>query len=101
MDCCPRTAGDRHGADAGGGPRSGGRRRTGARARAASAAWLAFPGGVFSVDTRTRTVRYRACDGDTGRASDPDMRITGRAARGTLVVDGTPYAYDVPLVGRR
>ncbi|MFY1598345.1 serine hydrolase [Micromonospora sp. WMMD737] len=60
-----------------------------------------LPGGVFSVDTRTRTVRYRACDGDTGRASDPDMRITGRAARGTLVVDGTAYAYDVPLVGRR
>ncbi|MER7330045.1 MULTISPECIES: serine hydrolase [unclassified Micromonospora] len=71
------------------------------RPPASTAAWLPFPGGVFSVDTGTRTVRYRACDGDTGRAADPGMRVTGRAARGTLTLDGTTYAYDVPLVGRR
>jgi beta-lactamase class A len=71
------------------------------RPPASSAAWLAFPGGVFSVDTGTRTVRYRACDGDTGRAFDPSMRVTGRAARGTLALDGTTYTYDVPLTGRR
>ncbi|MEU4676305.1 serine hydrolase [Micromonospora sp. NPDC023737] len=63
-------------------------------------AWLAFPGGVFSVDSETRTVRYRACDGDTGRIADPDMRVRGRVASGEVTVDGTTYAYDVPLVGR-
>ncbi|MEU5945978.1 serine hydrolase [Micromonospora sp. NPDC047465] len=80
----------------GGGPEPGP-----GRAPASTAAWLPFPGGVFSVDTGTRTVRYRACDGDTGRATDPDMRVVGRSARGTLTLDGTTYAYDVPLVGRR
>ncbi|MER7889250.1 serine hydrolase [Micromonospora sp. NPDC094482] len=70
------------------------------RPAASTLAWLAFPGGVFSVDSETRTVRYRACDGDTGRVADPEMRVDGRLASGEVTVDGTTYAYDVPLVGR-
>ncbi|MET7965408.1 serine hydrolase [Micromonospora sp. NPDC005305] len=62
--------------------------------------WLAFPGGVFSVDAAARTVRYRACDGDTGRVVDPGMWVDGRSAHGRLTVRGTTYRYDVPLVGR-
>ncbi|MER7459990.1 serine hydrolase [Micromonospora sp. NPDC126480] len=63
-------------------------------------AWLAFAGGVFSVDAAARTVRYRACDGDTGRVADPDLRVRGGVARGRVTVDGTTYAYEVPLTGR-
>ncbi|MFC0508222.1 serine hydrolase [Micromonospora costi] len=70
------------------------------RPPASTLAWLAVPGGAFSVDSGTRTVRYRACDGDTGRVADPDMRVDGRVASGEVTVDDTTYAYDVPLVGR-
>ncbi|MGS2616393.1 serine hydrolase [Micromonospora sp. LZ34] len=70
------------------------------QAPAAALAWLAFPGGVFSVDTVARTVRYRACDGDTGRVADPDMRVARRVASGEVTVGGTTYVYDIPLVGR-
>ncbi|SCL29712.1 beta-lactamase class A [Micromonospora rhizosphaerae] len=61
---------------------------------------MAFPGGVFSVDTAERTVRYRACDGDTGRVADPRMRVAGGTATGQVTAGGTTYAYRVPLVGR-
>ncbi|MEV4479106.1 serine hydrolase [Micromonospora coxensis] len=70
------------------------------RPPAATMAWLAFPGGVFSVDAAARTVRYRACDGDTGRVADPGMRVTAGSASGRLTIGGTTYRYDVPLVGR-
>ncbi|MEV0805296.1 serine hydrolase [Micromonospora sp. NPDC050200] len=63
-------------------------------------AWLAFPGGVFSVDAVARTVRYRACDRDTGRVADPGMRVTARSASGRVTVGATTYRYDIPLVGR-
>jgi beta-lactamase class A len=62
--------------------------------------WLAFPGGVFSVDTLDRTVRYRTCDGDTGRVTDPRMQVAGGTATGQVTAAGTSYAYRVPLVGR-
>ncbi|MFI7606691.1 serine hydrolase [Micromonospora sp. NPDC049366] len=70
------------------------------RPPASTLAWMAFPGGVFSVDSAARTVRYRACDGDTGRIDDPGMRVRGRVASGEVTVDDTTYAYDIPLVGR-
>ncbi|MGK5738546.1 serine hydrolase [Micromonospora sp. URMC 103] len=70
------------------------------RPPASALAWLAVPGGAFSVDSEARTVRYRACDGDTGRVPDPDMRVDGRVASGEVTVGDTTYAYDVPLVGR-
>ncbi|MFC3504638.1 serine hydrolase [Micromonospora krabiensis] len=78
-----------------GGPDSGSDRPP-----ASTLAWMAFPGGVFSVDSVARTVRYRACDGDTGRVDDPGMRVRGRVASGEVTVDGTTYAYGIPLVGR-
>lgn len=62
--------------------------------------WLSFPGGVFAVDSLGRTVRYRACDGDTGRVADPTMRVAAGVASGAVVVGGTAYRYRVPLVGR-
>ncbi|HEX2772084.1 MAG TPA: serine hydrolase [Micromonosporaceae bacterium] len=65
-----------------------------------AAGWLAFPGGVFSVDTVDRTVRYRTCDGDTGRVADPRMQVAGGTATGQVSAGGTTYAYRVPLVGR-
>ncbi|MEV4200279.1 serine hydrolase [Micromonospora globbae] len=80
----------------GGGPEA----RPESERRASTLAWLAFPGGVLSVDSETRTVRYRACDGDTGRVPDPDMRVTRGVASGEVTVDDVTYAYDVPLVGR-
>ncbi|WP_406075294.1 hypothetical protein [Micromonospora sp. NBC_01638] len=61
---------------------------------------MSFPGGVFAVDSLGHTVRYRACDGDTGRVADPDMRVAAGVASGEVVVDGTGYRYRVPLVGR-
>lgn len=67
---------------------------------AATLAWLAVPGGVFSVDTAARTVRYRGCAGDTGRIPDPGMRVARRVASGEVTVGATTYAYDIPLVGR-
>jgi hypothetical protein len=70
------------------------------RGPASSAAWLAFLGGVFTVDTDDRTVRYRACDGDTGRVADPRMRVADGTAAGLVTAGGTTYAYRVPLVGR-
>ncbi len=63
-------------------------------------AWMAFGSGIFSVDTTARTVRYRACDGDTGRVADPDMTVTDDSAAGQVTVDGTTYTFDLPLVGR-
>ncbi|MBM0204807.1 hypothetical protein JNW90_18285, partial [Micromonospora sp. STR1s_5] len=39
--------------------------------------WLSFPGGVFAVDSLGRTVRYRACDGDTGRSARRPARCPG------------------------
>ncbi|NJP32013.1 serine hydrolase [Micromonospora thermarum] len=71
-----------------------------ARPPASDLAWLAFAGGVFSVDAAARTVRYRACDGDTGRVADPGMRVRDGVARGRVTVAGTTYAYDIPLTGR-
>ncbi|MGC5317223.1 serine hydrolase [Micromonospora arida] len=62
--------------------------------------WLSFPGGVFAVDSLGHTVRYRACDGDTGRVADPTMRVAAGVASGAVVVGGTAYRYRVPLVGR-
>ncbi|MBQ0894484.1 serine hydrolase [Micromonospora sp. U56] len=70
------------------------------RAPGSAAAWLAFPSGVFSVDTAGRTVRYRACDGDTGRIADPRMRVAGGTASGLVTAAGRTYTYRVPLVGR-
>ncbi|MFC8614983.1 serine hydrolase [Micromonospora purpureochromogenes] len=74
--------------------------RAGSRPPANPLAWLAFPGGVFSVDAVARTVRYRACDRDTGRVADPGMRVTARAASGQVTIGGTSYRYAIPLVGR-
>ncbi|WP_157746586.1 serine hydrolase [Micromonospora inositola] len=54
----------------------------------------------MSVDTGHRTVRYRACDGDTGRVADPRMRVAGGTASGVVTAGGTTYAYRVPLAGR-
>ncbi|MET8088544.1 serine hydrolase [Micromonospora sp. NPDC005220] len=62
--------------------------------------WLSFPGGAFAVDSLGHTVRYRACDGDTGRVADPNMRVAAGVASGAVVVGGTAYRYRVPLVGR-
>jgi beta-lactamase class A len=56
--------------------------------------------GIFSVDAAARTVRYRGCDGDTGRVDDPGMEITDGVATGKVTVDGTKYRYRVPLEGR-
>jgi len=56
--------------------------------------------GIFSVDASARTVRYRGCDGDTGRVDDPGMEITDGVATGRVTVDGTKYRYRVPLEGR-
>lgn len=63
-------------------------------------AWLAFDSGVFAVDVGARTVRYRACDGDTGRVLDPEMTLTQGVAAGEVTVDGTSYRYEIPLRGR-
>ncbi|WP_346117028.1 serine hydrolase [Micromonospora coerulea] len=70
------------------------------RGTGSAAAWLAFSGGVFSVDAVDRTVRYRGCDGDTGRVADPRMRVGGGTATGKVTAGGTTYAYRVPLAGR-
>lgn len=70
------------------------------RAPTSEVSWLSFPGGVFAVDSLGHTVRYRACDGDTGRVADPAMRVAAGVASGEVVVGGTGYRYRVPLVGR-
>ncbi|MET8462804.1 serine hydrolase [Micromonospora zamorensis] len=70
------------------------------RAPTSEVSWLSFPGGVFAVDSLGHTVRYRACDGDTGRVADPGMRVAAGVASGAVVVGGTAYRYRVPLVGR-
>ncbi|WP_446215219.1 serine hydrolase [Micromonospora sp. IBHARD004] len=52
------------------------------------------------MDTVDRTVRYRACDGDSGRVADPRMRVGDGTAAGVVTAGGTTYAYRVPLAGR-
>ncbi|MGC4853095.1 serine hydrolase [Micromonospora sp. DT4] len=70
------------------------------RAPTSEVSWLSFPGGAFAVDSLGHTVRYRACDGDTGRVADPGMRVAAAVASGEVTVDGRSFRYRVPLVGR-
>jgi beta-lactamase class A len=63
-------------------------------------AWVSLHSAIFSVDTAARTVRYRGCDGDTGRVTDQRMRVSSGVATGRVTVGGTTYTYRVPLAGR-
>jgi hypothetical protein len=60
-------------------------------------AWLSAGSGIFSVDGGARTVRYRGCDGDTGRVVDQSMKVTLGVATGRVKVADKTYAGVVAL----
>ncbi|WP_326559905.1 serine hydrolase [Micromonospora sp. NBC_01796] len=66
----------------------------------AELAWLATENAIFAVDAAERIVRYRGCDGDTGRVLDQGMVVTDGVATGRVTVNGITYVYRVPLRGR-
>lgn len=63
-------------------------------------AWISTGSGIFSVDAEARTVRYLDCDDDTGRVTDPGMKVSSGVAVGAVTVDGMTYRYRIPLHGR-
>jgi beta-lactamase class A len=66
----------------------------------AELAWLATENAIFAVDAAERIVRYRGCDGDSGRVLDRAMVLTDGVATGRVTVGSATYVYRVPLRGR-